>query len=858
MSFGFGFGFGFGAGAGTGGGVPPVPATVPDQTLTFGALTLAGAGGAKPVDGSDTEVALTSYDSLVSGSLGSHTAVVSNGRLSFTGGQGAPAGAVLRCSYAGGSVDLTIAEESSVYSVLPNQAEISAAEADHRANATGAQTIKVRRGTATDMVSGTDGNNNGTAGAFAQHDYTSKPLTLTSDDINNRTVFKDWGISIRETKFLTISYIEIDNDISGKTQIYDWNQSATSDITIDHVHAHGTPIGRFTDFSVTGYTGSDSNILLVRTSNLVFTNNHVHDGYRPMVVNYSGSMLIEGNYIHDGYFDIGFGAGGINPDGPELKIIRNNVFSHVIGIKGDGGDSGIHPDLWQIFANNDSNNPGPSTITNLIFENNIIFTGNTRASDPQTGGPVQGAFWTDTLIKNSRVRRNVIMTHDVTHGISIGTSENNVVRENTVVSYGIDQGATGGAIYLGYDNPESRTVGVQDAIRNIHSGVISVRPDNEGLVRHLDDNIRVSSDGAGMTENVNVVLTGPTFRPDTKDEVFALLAAASGQLADTMNAGALDTNGNFRTGADVPAVMRQPVLTRPTDNEVVATFDTNNVANGGDVVWDGDSSITGFKLEWSSDNGANWIDVPSPVSPQSISVSPTEAIKVRIRAVNAIGEGANPRLEDAPHIVPSTFNNILGTAIDGGFKSSSTITLPGNGSATDQIVVVINVTEDTNTVTAPSNFTLLHSESSSLLHWTGNVYAWDGTGTRPLSPTFTTPGANNVILIGFELSGSSIGANGFNSDAASGPSLTSTGAASTIVDVYSTDSKTSPWTWTNPKPVDPPLPAQEAQYQPTSGNWGQAFIHIRKGPAGSGQTIPACSGSTNDDPSFIGSVEIVV
>src|SRR5699024_134127 len=101
----------------------------------------------------DAEVDLTSYDSLVSGSLGSYVPQVSSGRLIFTGGgQGGPAGAVLRCSHSGGTVDLTIAEEAGVYHAVPNQAEIAAAEADHRANATGAQTIKVRRGTATDMV----------------------------------------------------------------------------------------------------------------------------------------------------------------------------------------------------------------------------------------------------------------------------------------------------------------------------------------------------------------------------------------------------------------------------------------------------------------------------------------------------------------------------------------------------------------------------------------------------------------------------------------------------------------------------------------------------------------------------------
>ena len=92
--------------------------SVPNQTAEFGDLTAAGEGGFKPYDSTNTTtVDLTSYDSLVSGSLGIYTPQIVNGALEFTGGNGAPNGAVLRCSHADGTVDITISELTDAYHV---------------------------------------------------------------------------------------------------------------------------------------------------------------------------------------------------------------------------------------------------------------------------------------------------------------------------------------------------------------------------------------------------------------------------------------------------------------------------------------------------------------------------------------------------------------------------------------------------------------------------------------------------------------------------------------------------------------------------------------------------------------------
>lgn len=96
------------------------PATIAAaQTARFGALTRAAAGGWKPLDSNGDAVPLTGYVGLQGGALGAYVPSISNGNLIFSsGGAGAPAGAVLRVAYAGGTVDVTIgALVAGLYSV---------------------------------------------------------------------------------------------------------------------------------------------------------------------------------------------------------------------------------------------------------------------------------------------------------------------------------------------------------------------------------------------------------------------------------------------------------------------------------------------------------------------------------------------------------------------------------------------------------------------------------------------------------------------------------------------------------------------------------------------------------------------
>lgn len=101
----------------------PASGSVANQPIYVGTKTRVGDDGARPFTGSGIPADLASYDSLVSGSLGVYTPVISGGKLSFTGAVGGPNGAVLRCTLAaGGTVDLTITTVANCYHVATQAA----------------------------------------------------------------------------------------------------------------------------------------------------------------------------------------------------------------------------------------------------------------------------------------------------------------------------------------------------------------------------------------------------------------------------------------------------------------------------------------------------------------------------------------------------------------------------------------------------------------------------------------------------------------------------------------------------------------------------------------------------------------
>lgn len=111
------------------------------QTAEFGSLNAAGTGGWRPRLASGAVEDLASYDNLVSGSLGAFTPSISSpphatpGRLIFSGGTGAPNGAVLQCTGVSGRVyNVTIQQTTGTYAIS-SEADITAAGTSISANA---------------------------------------------------------------------------------------------------------------------------------------------------------------------------------------------------------------------------------------------------------------------------------------------------------------------------------------------------------------------------------------------------------------------------------------------------------------------------------------------------------------------------------------------------------------------------------------------------------------------------------------------------------------------------------------------------------------------------------------------------
>lgn len=174
------------------------------QVAQFGNATIAGEGGFKPLV-NEAEVDLVSYDSLVSGSLGAYTPSISGGRLVFDA-TGAPDGAVLRCSTASGTVDITISQITG--KSVATASELAVALFNHAASGSGALTIYVRPVLL-------DLSNGGGNGIFHQRTFTaSNPCTVTKHP--NSPVWRGTNRSLMyDTQYLTVEEFRFERNVDG-------------------------------------------------------------------------------------------------------------------------------------------------------------------------------------------------------------------------------------------------------------------------------------------------------------------------------------------------------------------------------------------------------------------------------------------------------------------------------------------------------------------------------------------------------------------------------------------------------------------------------------------------------------------
>lgn len=237
------------------------PGTVPAQTAYFGALTLSGQGGFRPLNVDGEEVALTG---IVSGGGTTPAAQIIGGRLSFSG-TGAPNGAAITCSHAGGNVVITITSTANAKSVA-TVGDLTGALNTQGSSGTVPLEILLRPGAY-------DVNNNGgnTSGIFHNRRFTSGTRTTVKRHTGQaqRPIFTKqkgtgWNSRVYSTWWLTIEGVDFDAQNvpgqfldSGKTTGGD--ESNTHDLTLRDVRLIGPAIPDSALYDttpwLTGYAG---------------------------------------------------------------------------------------------------------------------------------------------------------------------------------------------------------------------------------------------------------------------------------------------------------------------------------------------------------------------------------------------------------------------------------------------------------------------------------------------------------------------------------------------------------------------------------------------------------------------------
>ena len=254
---------------------------------------------------------------------------------------------------------------------------------------------------------------------------------------------------------------------------------------------------------------------------------------------------------------------------------------------------------------------------------------------------------------------------------------------------------------------------------------------------------------------------GPQNETGTSAAIASLMASTSHQVqvraTNAEGDGAWSGSGTGRTGASVPGA--------PTSLSAIASGSTQI-----DLSWtapgsDGGSSITGYKIEISSDGGANWsVHVATTGNPATtyshIGLAAGTTRHYRVSAINANGAGAPSNTDNATTTVQTTvrFEAAAYTATEGGSDAtvavvlsaapSAPVTIPltkahvGGAAATDYSSVPANVTFPTGQTR--QTFTLRATDDSQA---EGDERVRFGFGSLPSGYASGPPRTATVTLI---------------------------------------------------------------------------------------------------------------
>lgn len=315
-------------------------ASIANQTINFGALTLSSAGGAKAISTLGSEVDFVSVDSVVSGT-GTGWGV-SGGRLIRSSDTPATSdGAVLACTTALGQVEITIEAVANEYSVA-SRAELLAVKALGAGTYTG-KTIRLR-------------NSGDYVGDGTTIDWTSQApasvVTITSD--TNRAALTP-GFDIGSSSKIKLDAITAYRAwVSASTGCV-IRANGSTDCTVNNCDVSSNSLATVTmeaDPEVLSGIGTDSSTAV---TNLTVTNNYIHDVRRAVRIagtgcTYQGNTIENcvdnfGIFFNDfsgltvkGNTGLGVWANGADPGNPHSSLLSfqpGDTNSSVVLVEGN-------------------------------------------------------------------------------------------------------------------------------------------------------------------------------------------------------------------------------------------------------------------------------------------------------------------------------------------------------------------------------------------------------------------------------------------------------------------------------------------------------------------------------------------
>ena len=479
-------------------------ASVPNQTATFGTLTIAGAGTFKPIGSDGIPVTLTTYNSLVSGSLGAYAPSILSGGVRFTGAAGAPAGAVLRCSHAGGTVDITIATVANTYSAA-TEGEITGALS--AIGSAGAKTILVRRGSYTRTSIWAEFVN------FAAEMIIKGEGTAVSG-VGTTTLTNPYWFKGQNN--MTIQNWEV---AAGASTAFDYVSNAPSNCKILDCYIHGTAIDpqvEHVTYSLAPRAiGLDSNGLTVERCRIEYFSYGIQ-------VNMFGPHYFRDNqilYCMDDCIQVGYDPSALTT----AKVFERNVLGFPLF------DGVAHNDMIQLTALGVGQNDEYSGLVirqNVMMNSGAFSLGRSQGISSFLDGTPYGRRWLNPLVCGN-VFSGLHLNSISLYHLNGGTFCNNTIANfdltgppATPVALNLGNGRSAGTILIKHNVSEAFSL-------------------TGGATYTQTENVTMGTAGATIAYGTVFDDAAPTTSITSYDNLKTKRNAKTGGPAQTVNAGAL-------------------------------------------------------------------------------------------------------------------------------------------------------------------------------------------------------------------------------------------------------------------------------------------------------------------------------